>query len=116
MDKEALRRAVLGRLKWMVVGSGLEPRPHDEQLVAIQWIERAIDSLESSDEDLDAALLAGLMDGTFELNVEAGEVRFRLTSSGHEKAKDALMNDAEMRRFYQSLAGGAAVDEPKRKQ
>jgi hypothetical protein len=116
VTKDDLRVALIDKLKWMVVGTGPDPRPLADQRVIVEWIDQAIDALAREPDGLDASILRAVWDGAFDVAVRDGEVRFRLTAQGHALAKNALMNDAEMRHYYQSLAKGAAVDEPKRTQ
>jgi hypothetical protein len=112
-DKDVLWPAIIDKLKWMLADSGPEVRPVADQRLMLEYLEHAIDALATEPEGLDATILRSLWDGNFEMTVRGGAVRFRLTTKGHELAESALLNDAEMRHYYQSLAGGAAVDEPK---
>lgn len=113
INQDEFRVALVDKLKWMIVGSGPEPRALDDQRAMLNWLEGAIAALDRDPDGLDATILRALWDGVFDMTVRDGEVRFRLTAQGHELANNALLNDAEMRHYYQSLAKGAAVDEPK---
>lgn len=96
--------------------SGPAIRPFDEQRVLLDWIERAVDEILTDADGFDVGLLRSVFNGDITVSVRDAQPVFQLTEQGHERARNALMNDAEMRHFYQSLDGGAAVDEPKGKQ
>jgi hypothetical protein len=82
-----------------------------DKVAVLNWLERAVDAPPDS---MDFGLFVNCLTGDFELlGIKDGSPEFRLTVKGDQAARDALMNDPEMRQFYARLSGGAAVDEPK---
>ncbi len=84
----------------------------EEKSLVLDWVEKALASPDDEDH-IDRGLLEGCINGDVEISVRAGEVMFGLTAQGHDRVGQLLLSSLEARHSLKSIAGGAAVDEPK---
>lgn len=95
----------------------IAPLDHADKVLVLDWVDKALESDPNADDNVTVGLIAGCIDGSFEIaGVRDGEVMFRLSAAGMSEVDDWMMNSADARRYLKSITGGAAVDEPKEPQ
>jgi hypothetical protein len=111
MTKETLANAVALEQRFQRFVRG---RPVREQVQIVSWLEHVALAAELDPESVMAGILAGLLDGTVEIESlgASGEVRVQLTEAGKAAAQAAVLGQLEERRFYQAFLGVVVVDGP----
>lgn len=94
-SRDEIRIAMQSALKWVVVGSGPQPRDEADMRAIIEWIDQAVDAMLIDPDCRDAAMLGALREGLFTItSIDGRGPVFQLTDYGRARV-DSMPHDPQ---------------------